>query len=130
MMKKTTIWWGIALLWCLGIALATRQPFFTGESTKKLMTNPLFDSAIINFYGRKLVHLSAFGLLALFFWLALAGKSYRYALAWALATFYGAIDEWHQSFIPERSGLVKDVLIDSVGAFLTLAGVYWYNKRK
>ncbi|MFC0558414.1 VanZ family protein [Halalkalibacter alkalisediminis] len=129
-MTKTRLWWCAALLWCIGIAIATRQPFFTGDATEELLTNPLFDSAILNYYARKLVHLTAFGLLAIFFWLALEGKEKRYLFAWLLATLYGAIDEWHQSFIPERSGLVSDVAIDSIGALLALLVVYGVQRRK
>ncbi|MDT8860402.1 VanZ family protein [Alkalihalobacillus sp. MEB130] len=128
-MKKTTFWWSVAILWCIGIAIATRQPFFTGDSTEEMLRNPFFDSAIINYIARKGVHLAAFGLLAFFFWLALHGRNYRYVIAWGLATFYGAIDEWHQSFIPERSGLVSDVFIDSAGALLVLFGVSLYERR-
>ena len=129
-MKKTTKWWIVAFVWCLGIAIATRQPFFTGDSTEQLVMNPFFDSAIVNFILRKLVHITVFGLLALFFWLALAGKRYRYVIAWGLATLKGAVDEWHQSFIPDRTGLVSDVLIDSTGAFLVLVGVYSFMRKK
>ncbi|GAE28157.1 acetobutylicum phosphotransbutyrylase [Halalkalibacter wakoensis JCM 9140] len=98
-MKNTKIWWGVSIVWCLGIAVATQQPFFTGDSTEQLLTNPFIDSAFLNYIVRKSVHLSAFGLLALFLWLALRNHKRRYLLAWIFATLYGAIDEWHQSFI-------------------------------
>jgi VanZ family protein len=125
---NTRFWWIVTISWCLLIALATRQPFFTGDSTEQLLSNPFFESAIVNYIMRKLVHLTAFGLLALFFWLALRGKQYRYMLAWGLATVYGAIDEWHQTFIPDRSGLWTDVWIDSCGALIMLLFVYWLQK--
>ncbi|KHF38729.1 VanZ family protein [Halalkalibacter okhensis] len=129
-MKGSTFWWAVAVLWCVGIAIATRQPMFTGDSTEEMLRNPFFDSAIINYIARKGVHLAAFGILGLFFWLALRGVRYRYVSAWGLATFYGAIDEWHQSFIPERSGVVSDVVIDSVGAFIVLFIVYLVERRR
>ncbi|WP_227938595.1 VanZ family protein [Alkalihalobacillus deserti] len=129
-MNNSKLWWSIALIWCFAIAIATRQPFFTGDSTKQLLLNPFFDSAILNYVLRKATHLTAFGLLALFLWLALRGSQYRYFIAWLLASIYGAIDEWHQSFLPNRSALVTDVLIDSLGAFLMLIFIYWINKRK
>ncbi|MFC0471740.1 VanZ family protein [Halalkalibacter kiskunsagensis] len=129
-MKNTKVWWFLAILWCVVIAIATRQPFFTGDSTEELLTNPLFDSAILNFVARKLVHISAFGLLAFLFWRALRGRSYRYVLAFGLATLYGAIDEWHQSFIPDRSGAVTDVFINSFGACLVLVLVYSVMRNK
>ena len=40
------------------------------------------------------------------------------ATAWALATLYAATDEFHQVFVPGRSGKVADVLLDSAGALL------------
>lgn len=129
MKSAHTKWWMIAIGWCTVIALATRQPFFTGDSTEQLLDNPLFNSEILNYYIRKAVHLVAFGLLAVFFWLALREKPFRYLLAWGLATIYGAIDEWHQSFIPDRSALVTDVLIDSVGAVFSLVIVYVVQKK-
>lgn len=44
-------------------------------------------------------------------------------VSWFISTFYAATDEYHQLFVPGRSGQVSDVLIDSSGA---LAGVLMY----
>ena len=63
---------------------------------------------------------------------------YRAALiAWFISTLYGVTDEIHQLFVPGRSGAVKDVLIDAVGAaigVLALAVLFgivriWKKKR-
>jgi VanZ family protein len=35
-----------------------------------------------------------------------------------VAFLYGATDEWHQSFTPGREPRLRDVLIDTTGAFL------------
>ena len=43
-----------------------------------------------------------------------------FLLPWGIATAYAATDEIHQLFVPERSGQISDVMIDSAGA---LAGV-------
>ena len=40
--------------------------------------------------------------------------------AWALAVAYGASDEWHQSFVPNRHAELRDLGSDAIGA---LAGV-------
>ncbi len=42
-------------------------------------------------------------------------------LSWGLAVLYAASDEFHQRFVPGRSGEVRDVLIDAAGAAIGLA---------
>lgn len=128
MKGRTTKWWVIAFVWCVLIALATRSAHLTGASTEGMLENPLFDSSILNYFLRKLTHIIAFGMLAVLYMIALRDRKYKYILAWFLATFYGAIDEWHQSFIPERSALVSDVLFDSFGALIAL--FIFYKVRK
>lgn len=38
--------------------------------------------------------------------------------AWGAASVYAVTDELHQRFVPGRSGVPIDVLIDSIGAFI------------
>ena len=38
--------------------------------------------------------------------------------AWILSVMYAATDEFHQRFIPERSGEIKDVGVDALGALI------------
>jgi VanZ family protein len=53
------------------------------------------------------------------------GTSLRAAAgAWAIASAYGASDEWHQSFVPGRSADVRDWFADATGALLG-AGACW-----
>lgn len=51
-----------------------------------------------------------------------AGKYYYLSLA--ICVIYGMTDELHQLLVPGRSGQVRDVLIDSVGA---LIGIFAYK---
>ena len=54
-----------------------------------------------------------------------AGISFPTAVAaWAIASGYGATDEWHQSFVPGRSADVRDWIADATGALLG-AGACW-----
>lgn len=46
-------------------------------------------------------------------------------LAIGLAALYGASDEWHQSFVPTRTGSIDDWLADTFGAFLLLFSQRW-----
>lgn len=45
----------------------------------------------------------------------ICGKTAR-RYAWIWATIYAATDEFHQLFVPGRSGQVRDVVLDSAGA--------------
>ncbi len=56
---------------------------------------------------------------------ALAGvRAVPAVSAWAIATFYGATDEYHQSFVPGRSSDLADVLADALGAAAAVAGAW------
>lgn len=43
---------------------------------------------------------------------------------------YACSDEFHQLFVPGRSGQFKDVLIDTLGGFIGLVLIYYINRRK
>ena len=40
----------------------------------------------------------------------------RWPIALAICVVYAVMDEIHQLFIPERAGMIADVLLDSAGA--------------
>ncbi len=71
---------------------------------------------------RKLAHMLEFGLLAtlcFLFLLTWHGKLlWRYVVALGVALVYAAVDEFHQLFRDGRGGLLSDVLIDFLGAFI------------
>jgi VanZ family protein len=78
---------------------------------------------------RKGGHVTEYGVLALLVWLARRKTAQRDALRWewcdagfalAAAVLYAATDEFHQTFIPSRSGSVRDVLLDACGATVAL----------
>ena len=73
-------------------------------------------------------HLLAFGTLAVAFLVALSwGRRPRLrdaVVAFGLTVTYGVLDEWHQSFVPDRTGRLDDVITDAIGAVAGLA-VAW-----
>jgi VanZ family protein len=84
----------------------------------------------IHFFIRKSAHFCSYGLLsalAFFSWLATLPSLSRWTLRWSLlavllAATAGALDEFHQIFIPSRGPSVRDVFIDFAGAvFFQLA---------
>jgi VanZ family protein len=69
---------------------------------------------LIDLIGRKLVHMTEYGLLTWLWWRALRNPG----LAFVIAVAYAATDELHQTFTSGRHGVWTDVLIDAVGAGL------------
>lgn len=89
----------------------------------------------------KIAHAAAYALLAFLFARALAGTFPKRSLlsmassAALIATAYGALDEFHQTFVPGRHGCIWDAVADGVGAllgassFLLLCRVLEYTGR-
>ena len=73
---------------------------------------------------RKMAHATEYAILGML----MSGAVYAYSVcgkkviryAWILATIYAATDEFHQLFVPGRSGQFRDVLLDSTGAAVGL----------
>lgn len=76
----------------------------------------------LNFYVRKGAHFSEYAILAAAFAFHLAARKRRglwlYLLPVVLSGLYAATDEFHQTFVAGRTGLAKDILIDTSGAAL------------
>ena len=54
----------------------------------------------------------------------------RILIPWVLGTFYAVTDEFHQFFVPGRSGQVSDVALDSTGVLIgVLTVIILYDKR-
>lgn len=73
----------------------------------------------MQFYVRKAAHMTEYAILAVLLpvTLAMYGVGER-TLVWAgplLCVLYACTDEFHQTFVPARSGSPADVLIDSAG---------------
>jgi VanZ family protein len=72
---------------------------------------------------RHLAHVAAYALLTLLLGWALSGRGARptprtIGLSALLAVLYGVTDEWHQTFVPSRTGRVEDLVWDGLGALL------------
>jgi VanZ family protein len=69
-------------------------------------------------------HFVAYATLAalLLFALARGGRPSRrhVTIAFGLTLLYGASDELHQSFVPDRAGRVEDLAVDAIGAAVGL----------
>jgi len=109
----------LALCWAAFIAWASHQPNPFPHLPEAILTHD------------KLLHAVAFGVLA-----GLIRRALRLAplpplrallLAWVLSSGWGLLDEFHQSFIPNRDAdpwdLTADALGAAVGAWLAAVGL-------
>ncbi len=93
----------------------------------------------IEYPVRKAAHFAEFALLGFFIFGSILDEEKSKMLkcvfiSWLVGTLYAASDEIHQLFVPGRSGMFTDVLIDSggvlVGILLMCAFIIFCNKIK
>jgi VanZ family protein len=89
--------------------------------------------------ARKCAHLTEYAVLALLLWRALRKPVkndprpwlWREArLALLMVALYAASDEFHQCFVPTRTGLVSDVLVDTAGGAAGLLALWAFGRRQ
>ncbi len=78
--------------------------------------------AHVHLFLRKAAHVTEYAILTGLLFRALHGLIggfwRRAAVAFVPAMIFAAVDEFHQTFVPSRTGSVYDVLVDYSGAFL------------
>jgi VanZ family protein len=126
-------YWLPPVLWIAVIFAASSDPFSTSHSAPWLATvleailgHPLPPSRfeVVHFVVRKLAHLTEYGILSALLFRAMRADAERlWNLRWAVgativAAIVAALDEWHQVYVPSRTGAISDVGIDILGALL------------
>jgi len=125
--------WTAAILWLIVIAFESTDLMSFASTSRFLypilhwLTNvDAIRFLVWNFYIRKVGHFCGyFALSWLLFraWRAtLPGmSSLRWSGRWAaiafvMTAFVASLDEWHQTYLPSRTGTIHDVVLDSTGA--------------
>jgi VanZ family protein len=147
-------WWP-ALVWVGIICMESTDTFSAGNTgglLYKLISYfypraNLYDVLMLNFYLRKTGHVVGYGMLSLLLlrgWrrtLARARATFgretvglvtywrTAVLAWLGTAFVASMDEWHQSYIPSRTGTWHDVVLDSTAGLVFLAVAYTWFRR-
>jgi len=127
----------ITLAWAVTIFVFSAQPADTSTNMSRMVGRKFGQYFVPGFENwsqekqdafakkadypvRKCAHGAEYALLALlllFLFASFEAKGYKqYMLALGIAVFYAMTDEFHQLFVPGRSGNIIDVLIDSFGA--------------
>jgi VanZ family protein len=88
----------------------------------------------LHFIIRKTGHFFGYGLIGLAWlrawWFTLPHSRFFTDMLLAMlgTAAIAAVDEWHQSFLPNRSSSIWDVLLDCTGAFILQLIVYIYMR--
>ncbi|BCJ88059.1 VanZ family protein [Effusibacillus dendaii] len=87
---------------------------------------------MLEFFIRKLGHVTEYAILAFLWQQTLRhtrlsrGKIYLWTVL--ICLLYASSDEWHQTFVPGRTGHPIDVAVDSIGILLATI-IYWIFQR-
>ncbi len=139
---ETLAWWTVTLLWA-GLIFGASTGAFSASLTAQILMHlfqflhihvspPVFES--IHFLVRKCAHMTEYAVFALLLYRAWRPEhrfrwSRRTALYVAVAVaLYSLTDEFHQSFVPDRTSSLVDCGIDTSGALLGLLFIYVINK--
>jgi len=128
--RRELDYWLPPIAWAAVILIASTDLFSSSHTSGVLqrIAVTLFGhrlapatAATLNFLMRKGGHLTAYGILGALAFRALRGEKRSWNPRWAIgaivfATFIASIDEFHQSFVPSRTGTLHDVVLDAAGA--------------
>ena len=142
--------WIAAILWLIVIAIES-TPYLSSENTSRILypiLHFLFGMNPERFeywhvYIRKGGHVIGYGTLSILLFRALRATTHlrttsRWTFRWAAFAVLGtavvaSLDEWHQSFIPTRTGTPRDVALDTcagIAAQILLMLWIWTFARK
>jgi VanZ family protein len=122
--------WIAAILWLTVIAIESSNLASSNNTSRILypLLHFLFRMDLahfehLHFYLRKGGHVFGYGLLSFLLFRAWRetlpiANGAKWTLRWATLAVLGtavvaSLDEWHQSFIPSRTGTARDVLLDT-----------------
>jgi len=112
--------WLAVALWMTAIFVISASPSVATS------LEPAYDFSV-----KKFGHVVVYGILtALLFGalrLRISRKVHAVLLTAVIAMLYALSDEWHQTFVPGRSGSLRDVGFDALGV---LGGALWFGKSK
>ena len=117
-LKKKVLAWSAVLFWCGVIFFFSSLPDYENRPVD-------FETLVglARFFFRKSCHLGEYAILMVLTLRAVRQTwenffRWHFLLSFIFVLLYSISDECHQTFIFGRVGSVRDVLIDSIGAFL------------
>ncbi len=108
-------------------AIAWAALIFKLSSGTVPVTSPIYWQ---DFAAKKTAHMVFYAILAIFVYRGFRNERMerKKAAIWSviIATFYGATDEYHQSFTQVREARIRDVGFDGIGASIAAFLIYRY----
>ena len=138
-------WWPAAV-W-IGIITFESTDYLSAQSTGSMLYDALtrlfgpinlYEFLYWHHYLRKAGHVVGYAMLGLLllrgFWMTFGDRTEWKRLipvfAWLGTALVATMDEWHQSYIPSRTGTPWDILLDSTAGLAALALAYIALRRK
>ena len=130
--------------WLLFISFASSDNFNAGNTSRIigplilwLFPNTRIETlGIVHLITRKLAHFTEYAILGFF-----AARAFRtsprpsvanrwFLISLAVVVVYALLDEYHQTFVPSRTGTIYDSLIDIAGGLTALLLIRRYHKSR
>jgi VanZ family protein len=137
--------WIAAGLWMIVIAIESTSYLSSANTSRFLypILHFLFGIEdarfqVLHHYLRKSGHFVGYFMLSFLLfraWRFTLPRISRWAMRWATIAFFmsvlvASLDEWHQSYLPSRTGTIQDVILDSIAAFTAqIVILLWLQSR-
>lgn len=122
----------ILVLWMLVIFLLSNQTGSESTSLSDKVICSIFNDCnpeIYSFIVRKIAHFILYFILGIFTIINFKINKENMIYALLICIIYAFTDEIHQMFINNRSGEVRDIIIDSLGSLSSIFLIYKFKKR-
>ena len=127
----------ILILWMILIFILSNQ---TGSESQNL-SDTFISKTICNFINncnpdiysfivRKLAHFTIYFILGIFSVINFKNNKEDLINALIICITYAFFDEIHQMFINNRSGEVRDIIIDSISSLISILLIYRIRKKR
>lgn len=137
--------WLFAGLWLAVIAIESTT-YLSSDNTSRFLY-PIFhylfgmgwrQFAVWHHYIRKTGHFVGYFILSLLLfraWKATLRQPSLWALRWSAIAFFmsatvASMDEWHQTYLPSRTGAISDVVLDSSAALTAQIAIFLFLRAK
>jgi VanZ family protein len=143
--KDITEAWLAAVLWLVVIAIESTT-YLSSDYTGRFLY-PIFhflfgmgwrQFAVWHHYIRKCGHFVGYFILSVLLfraWKATLRLPSTWALRWSAIAFFlsavvASMDEWHQTYLPSRTGAFSDVVLDSTAALTAQIVIFLFLRAK